>query len=235
MNFKYGYFIGGIILGIVWLVLLLLRKNLRKEIVFGSILGLPFGLSEFLFVPEYWNPPSLFDLIHRLGFGIESFMFAFFTSGIASVLYETLFHKGLRKINANYKTHILPYALAISIFLFLEVIFPSKSIYSLIFSFLLAAVIIIIKRPDLLLEIIISGLAFGVLYFLLFLVFNQLLPNFIATTYTLKNFAGIYIMGIPIEEVLFAFSVGTCWSSLYKYIKGYRLINYKNVSKKRLA
>ena len=225
MNFRYGYFAGGIILGIVWFGILLLRKNLKKEIIFGSILGLPFGFSEFLFVPEYWNPPSLFELIHRLGFGIESLMFAFFVSGIASVLYETLFHKCLRRINTSYKTHILPYTLAISVFLLLEILLPSKSIYNLTFSFLLAASIVIINRQDLLPEIIVSGLTFGVFYFFLFLIFNWLFPDFIVRTYNLKNFIGLYVHGIPVEEVLFAFSVGTCWSSLYKYIKGYRLIN----------
>jgi hypothetical protein len=32
-------------------------------------------LTEPLFVPDYWNPPSLFDLARRSGFDIESVIF----------------------------------------------------------------------------------------------------------------------------------------------------------------
>jgi hypothetical protein len=33
----------------------------RKAMLWASVLMAPFGLTEPLFVPEYWNPPSLFD------------------------------------------------------------------------------------------------------------------------------------------------------------------------------
>lgn len=36
-----------------------------------------FGLTEPLFVPEYWNPPTLFDLAQRTGFDLESLIFCF--------------------------------------------------------------------------------------------------------------------------------------------------------------
>lgn len=34
------------------------------------------------------GPPSLFGLIEKLGFGVESFLFGFLVGGIASVIYE---------------------------------------------------------------------------------------------------------------------------------------------------
>lgn len=36
-----------------------------------------FDLTESIFVPEYWNPPSLFDLAPRTSFDIESLIFCF--------------------------------------------------------------------------------------------------------------------------------------------------------------
>jgi len=40
-----------------------------------------FGLTEPRFVPEYWNPPSLFDLAQCTGFDIESLIFCFGIGG----------------------------------------------------------------------------------------------------------------------------------------------------------
>jgi len=47
-----------ILLGI-WLFIWIIKKKVRKEMLWFSILTAPFGLIEPLFVPEYWNPPSL--------------------------------------------------------------------------------------------------------------------------------------------------------------------------------
>jgi hypothetical protein len=51
---------------------------------------MPFGLTEPLFVPAYWKPPSLFDLAQRTGFDIESLIFSFGIGGIGAVLYNIL-------------------------------------------------------------------------------------------------------------------------------------------------
>lgn len=46
------------------------------------------GLTEFLFVPAYWTPPSLFDLARKIHFDIESLVFSFAIGGLAVVIYE---------------------------------------------------------------------------------------------------------------------------------------------------
>ena len=50
----------------------------------------PFGLTEPLFVPEYWLPPSLFDLAENTGFDIESLIFCFAIGGMGAVFYNLL-------------------------------------------------------------------------------------------------------------------------------------------------
>jgi hypothetical protein len=62
---------------IPWLILLLLYPRHREFIVPASALTAPFGLTEPLFVPRCWDPPSLFDLAQRTGFDIESLIFSF--------------------------------------------------------------------------------------------------------------------------------------------------------------
>ena len=77
----------------IWLIIFLLNKKSRKEMLYVSLFTMLFGFTEPFFVPEYWSPPSLFNLALNTGFDIESFIFAFAVGGIASVLYELKFIK----------------------------------------------------------------------------------------------------------------------------------------------
>jgi hypothetical protein len=223
MLYYYGYFIGAIILALAWFLLFFSRKDLRRPMVFGSLLGLPFGFTEFMFVPEYWNPSSIFNLIGHIGFGFESLLFGFFVGGIASVIYEVINNDKVVKLKRDHRIHLFPYLLTFSLFFWFEFLFPDKSIYNLSVALILGAGVIFYLRKDLRVVIVSSGVFFVVVYFLLFKIFDTLIPNYISNIYTLENFLGINIWNIPIEEFMFAFSVGACWSTFYEYIEGYKI------------
>src|SRR3989344_8352240 len=94
---------------VFWFVVYLFRPNLKKEMLWASILTAPFGLTEPLFVPAYWNPPSLFNLAVRTGFDIESIIFSFAIGGIGAIIYETLFnikHQKIGKHEMHSRRHI---------------------------------------------------------------------------------------------------------------------------------
>lgn len=48
-------------------------------------------------------------------------------------------------------------------------------------------------------------------------------PEFVRRYYNLPNLLGVYVRGVPIEEVLFAATGGAVWSVAYEYVYGYRL------------
>lgn len=219
---QYAYFIGCLILSLVWLVFFILRKDLRKEMIFGSLLALPFGFVECLLVPEYWNPPSLFNLIGRFEVGLESFLFYSAVGGVAAVTYEVIDKKKTVKIRLKHKFFFGPYLFVALIFISLESLFPSQTIYNVTISLLIGATIIALKRKDLIVQIILGGIFFGFIYLLLFGIFNRLFPDFITTTYALENLWGIMIWGVPLEEIVVGFGAGACWSTFFEYIKGYR-------------
>jgi hypothetical protein len=222
MFYQYGYFIGCLIVFAVWLVIFIYRKDLRKEMLFASIITIPFGMTEFLYVPEYWNPPSLFNFIQKYGFGIESIFFAFVAGGLASVFYQVIAGQKTVKILFDRRIHALPYFFIVLLYFALEFIFPSKTIYNAIFSLFVGAILIGYLRRDLIRQIIFSSTYFAVLYFILFFIFLQIFPQYVTKIYNLKNFIGVDIFGVPIEEIMFAFVLGACWSSFYEYIRGYR-------------
>ena len=61
---------------VVWGVLYASDAAGRRSLLTLSLGTVPFSLTEPLFVPSYWNPPTLFDLARRTGFDIESVIFA---------------------------------------------------------------------------------------------------------------------------------------------------------------
>jgi hypothetical protein len=73
-----------------WLFLFIFFPEQRGIMVKISLFTAPFGLTEPVFVPEYWNPPSLFDLAQTTGFDLESIIFCFAIGGVGAVLYNTI-------------------------------------------------------------------------------------------------------------------------------------------------
>jgi hypothetical protein len=55
-----------------WLAAYAAFPTQRKAMIWASLFTMPLGLTELLFVPAYWNPPSLFDLAQRTGFDIAA-------------------------------------------------------------------------------------------------------------------------------------------------------------------
>src|SRR3990167_8395738 len=106
------WLIFSLILFVIWIIIFIFNKS-KKEILIVSALTMPFGLTEPLFVPAYWSPPSLFNLAANTGFDIESLIFSFAIGGIGSVIYEVIFkskHKkmSMRDIHARrHKFHSL--------------------------------------------------------------------------------------------------------------------------------
>lgn len=93
MTFHYVWLVWSSAFLLPWVLLCRLFPQHRPVMWRASLFMLPFGLTEPIFVPEYWNPPSLFELAQKTGFDIESFIFSFAIGGIAAVLYNIIMHK----------------------------------------------------------------------------------------------------------------------------------------------
>jgi len=122
-----------------------------------------FGLTEPLFVPAYWNPPSLFDLAQRTGFDIESFIFTFAIAGTSSVLYRVIYKRNVEKMDAaemahsRHKFHVYFLTSPIPIFLALAIFTKLNHIYCGIIAMFAGALLTLYCRPDLRWKIWIEG------------------------------------------------------------------------------
>ena len=71
-------------------------------------------------------------------------------------------------------------------------------------------------------KIIFSGLIFGVLYFLFFSVFSFLVPGFIKH-WNLVNLSGVILLGVPLEEIVWAIGTGALLGPIYEYLLSIKL------------
>jgi hypothetical protein len=205
-----------------WAVLYFLWPALRQHMVRVSAATSLLGLTEPIFVPEYWNPPTLFDLAQRTGFDIESFIFCFAIGGIGSVLYNALARRELHPVPATerYATRHRLHALALMTPYFsfpLLYALPWNVIYAGITALAIGATLNVLCRPELGRKTLLGGSLFLVLYAAFMAVLVAFAPGYIDQVWNLGDLSGVLIAGIPLEELAFGFAFGTYWAGLYEH------------------
>jgi Lycopene cyclase len=230
MSYHYSYLVGVLIFWVAWIACYAWGKDYRRQMLWGSLVAGPLGVTNILFVPQYWTPPSLFNLDERMGFGIEDILWATAVGGIASVVGEIFLKERLSRIrSARPKRHYAPFVVLVVVFALLELWHPHKTIYNTAAAFAAGAVVVAFLRPDLIGLMLTSGVVFAGLYEILFLYFLALYPDFIQRYYNVPNLLGIYVLGVPIEELMFASTGGAIWSVAYEYLLGYRVSTGKGI------
>jgi len=223
-SYHYSYLVGVVIFWIAWIVCAFLGKAYRSEMRWGTLIAAPMALTSLLFVPQYWTPPSLFDLDLKIRVGIEDFLWAAAVGGIAAIVGEISLGGTLASIRkSRHKRHYAPFFVAAVVFLGLEFGLDWKTMTSTIVALTVCALVLAYLRSDLIWLMLVSAASFTVLYFILFLIVLALYPDFVRRYYNLPNLLGVFVRGIPIEELLFAASGGAVWSVAYEYVHGYRL------------
>ena len=228
----YAYLTSSVILGLVWLVLYFHRKDLRYEMIFVSLLFLPFGLTQPLFVPEYWNPTVLYKFFGL--FDIESLMHTFFIGGIAASLYEEFFgyflvrprgaHAPRHHAYVVYGTLIISgvVLVAVKFYTSLSVLEAWFAIVVLLAPYFLAV------RPDLIKPSALAGVTFMALYVGILLFVNFVFGgNFILHEWNFQGLWGQFIFGIPLEEYVYGFFLGMIFGTVYEEIKNIKLFRKK--------
>ena len=223
-NYHYSYLVGVLIFGAAWVACYLIGKSYRAEIRWGTLISAPMALTSILFVPQYWTPPSLFDLDQKIRVGIEDVLWAAAVGGIASVVAEIFLKERLSALRkGSRKRHFAPFIVVVVVFILLQLWRPGKTIYNTIIAFAIGAVVIAVLRSDLIPTMLTGALSFTALYFVLFLTVLLLYPDFVKHFYNIPHLLGKYVLGVPIEELLFAGTGGAIWSIAYEYVQGYRL------------
>lgn len=206
-----------------WALLYWRFPEYRREMIWTSLFTAPFGLTEPLFVPEYWSPPSLFDLANRTGFDIESVIYCFGIGGVGVVLYNAITRQRLVPVSQAERHHSRHrwhrWAIAGPLVLFPPLYFlPWNPIYPGIVAMAAGAIAAALCRPDLKTKTLLGGGIF-LLYYLVFLTGLELTaPGYIERVWNLEALSGVRLAGFPLEELLFAIAFGAYWTGVYEHV-----------------
>jgi len=228
-DFQYVWLIWSVAFLCPWAVLYIVLPEHRALMLKTSLFMASFGLTEPLFVPEYWNPPSLFDLAQRTGFDVESVIFSFAIGGIGVVLYNLVMRRRLAPMpvrerhDRRHRFHKLAVALPFALFPILYVL-PWNPIYAGIAAMFAGGVAAVLCRPDLLPNTLFGGVLFLAFYTIFLIGLEWSAPGYIAQVWNLKALSGIVIFRLPLEELLFGFGFGLFWTGLYEHFSWHRSV-----------
>jgi hypothetical protein len=226
-GFKYVWLIWSSAFMLLWLTLYALAPGVRRIMLRASLPTSAFGLTEPVFVPAYWNPPSLFDLAQRTGFDIESLIFCFAIGGIGAAGYraigaapESMMNDAERR-SGRHRWHLLALITPFPIFLLLLKL-PWNPIYPSLLALFSGALAAAVCRPDLVRNSLLGGVIFFGLYLVFLLGLRWTWPGYIEAVWNLAELLPWRPFGLPLEELLFGFGVGLYWSCVYEHV-GWRL------------
>lgn len=222
MDDQYVWLIWSSAFLVPWVIIYWAFPLHQKAMLWASLFTMPFGLSEPLFVPEYWLPPSLFDLAERTGFDIESLIFCFGIGGVSSVLYNLLTRQIPHDVSATKQQqplHRHHYSALAAPFVTFPVLyfFPWNPIYPSIIAMGAGALANVLCRPDLKRKICIGGVLFLVYYAIFLVGLEWTAPGYIERVWNLSDLSGLSVIFMPIEELLFAVAFGMYWSGVYEH------------------
>jgi len=220
---QYVWFVWASAFLIPWALIFVRFPQHRQAMLKTSLLTAPFGLTEPIFVPSYWDPPSLFSLAQRTGFDIESVIFSFAIGGIGSVLVNVLRGNrllpvsGRQRARSHHRYHGVALATPVLVFLPLYLL-PWNPIYPGILAMFLGGVAHVLCRPDLRSKVLLGGMLFPLLYIVVFTGMHlSAPPGYMNRVWNYDALTGIVVMWIPLEELLFAISFGMYWSGVYEH------------------
>lgn len=223
MRYHYVWLIWSSTFLLPWIALYLTAPRLRTVMWRASLATAVFGLTEPIFVPEYWLPPSLFELARRTGFDIESVIFSFAIGGVGAVLYNALTRTHAAPVAAMARSEPLHrfhrIALGVPFVAFVPLaLLPWNPIYAALGALILGSAASVLCRPSLARQTLTGGALFLGFYavFMVGLVWSA--PGYIDQVWNLPALSGVLVYGIPLEELLFGAAFGLYWSGVYEHV-----------------
>jgi hypothetical protein len=227
--YRFAYAAGAFFFALIWAAFFLAKKIRRTAMVrTGVIVCIAGVLSEYFFVPEYWHPYYIYafrlHLPHKMFiFGPEDFFYAFFIGGIYYALFDVFYH--FRKTDES-KFRLTPRGLfrfLVLSGLFLVGVYVFMLKFSVMNSTLLTMVLlnifVLLKNPGYTGAALLAGFIAGIGYWLAYvLVLVPIFPESVGLFWNRSGISGIYLAGIPVEEMLYAFVMTVFIGPFYRFV-----------------
>lgn len=189
--------------------------------MFSAVLSTPSSLASFVFVPDYWDPKRIIPF----EIGPEDMIFSFSTGGIIWLMIMSLFFRNIR-VDINWRITFKRYISILIVGSAIYLLWLSTGINIMIATVLTVSIIglWIIHRNKDYWPICAIGMAGFVVFYASFLkAFFILFPEF-SGHWNGNNLFGIYILGLPLEEVIWGAAFGAVWPLIIAYLLDIHLI-----------
>lgn len=192
-----------------WLVLLpMVPRNRWKEMITIGFLLMVLGyLVEQMHFIDWWQPRLLFDI----PLSIEDTLFGFSIGGIIYALYILYSDKLNIAQTHSFSLFTKIGAASVSIIiLFLPFYFLGvHSFWTSLMSLTIPILITAICNTRILIPAMLTGLTITTVAFCGYLFALYINPQFVPETYLIDHLLGVFILGIPVEELVWFFFAGT--------------------------
>ncbi len=213
-----------------WFVLFFFGKKCRKEIFLMSIIGLVFApMVQYMHLIDWWSPV----FIHKTFLHIEDLIFGFSIVGISTSLYHVFVNsheKKYKKLIPSKKYELVMWILGTFLLFGLFFVFRVHSFWTSIIALIFTFTLTIIKRHDLLMPMLLSGIFLTIIATPFYLYALYINPMWINQEWFVESLSGYGFWGIPIEELSWYFFIGLSFSALWEFMNG--LVFIKTSKKK---
>lgn len=213
------YLLSVLLLVPLWVLIYFTRKDLQKKLIrTGFIFGIASVILGQFFTHDYWNPIYLISP----RFPFEDFLYGIFFGGLTTVIYQYVFNlKFQNTTKASSRKMTLILAIICIGVMFLSVnILKLNSIYGQIACLFVVSIYTIIKRIDLLKHMVLSGVMVTLFTFLWQKCVLIIYPNAVTDFWKMESLQNIFFLGVPLEELFFAFAIGLAGSLYFEFSRG---------------
>jgi hypothetical protein len=224
---RYNFLILCVLFALPPLFIYGLRADLRRPMAVTALFALPFGLTESWFYPEYWRPRFLFDLADRIGFGIEDLLFVAVLGAFTTTVYPFVARRRFVALHSpdarlRWRRPLLVMASALLIVLVLRVL-GIPAIYGACAAMIGVTAVMLGVRSDLVRPCLVGGCWTLLVYGVLCQLFQWILPGVFELAWNTKLLSNQYILGVPLEELLYGFCAGFSGAAVYPFFRNQRL------------
>ncbi|MEN9405490.1 MAG: hypothetical protein RLY47_449 [Candidatus Parcubacteria bacterium] len=223
---QYAYLILDIPFVLVWLLLWFMSKTTRREQIIMSLLFLPLGtFGEVLYFKDYWLPESILSFsafgLHVL---IEDLIFSFAIAGSAAVIYEVIQKMIPGRPCIKKAFHPLLFLTVFAVVVLGLFYLGVNSIFATSIGFFVLALLLLLRRHDLLEDSIVSGVGLTVIMFVSYMLLYYVVfadpESLLAQMWMLHGTPlDLRFWGIPLTEMIWGFSFGMIVGPLYESVK----------------
>lgn len=216
----YSYLVFSLIFAIPWLVLFLIKPNLRKSMILMGVWLILAGIvgQTLLWRNDWWNPQTISNTL----IGFEDILHGFTAGGVAVAIFSIFSKKKFYPMTKTGANNFQIVGIIVASFIITSTLFwalSMHSFYATLIGTTFMWLVLIMQRRELFLLSLKSGFFLMIWSILVFIIINFLSPEFISSTWQHASLSGIYILYAPLEDVLFYFSTGAVVLPFYLYWK----------------